>query len=62
MKETSWENLPKAFDISSTTAPMAPETNKSLAILSPAIVERSAVKLEDLKSDWKSLNWSCSCN
>ena len=44
MKETSWENLPKAFHISSATAAMAPETNKSLAILSTAIVERSAVE------------------
>ena len=45
MKETSWENLPKAFHISSATAPMAPETNKSLAILSTAIDLQSNEKI-----------------
>ena len=48
------QTLSKALDISSATAPVAPDLLKALAILSDATVRRSAVYPEDLKLYWKS--------
>ena len=46
--------MPKALDISSATARVAPDLLKALAILSDTTVRRSAVDREDLKPYWKS--------
>ena len=45
--------MSKALDISSVTAPVAPDLLKALAILSDTTVRRSAVD-RDLKPYWKS--------
>ena len=49
----AYQTLPKALDIPSATAPVAPDLLKALAILSGATVRRSAVDWEDLKLYWK---------
>ena len=46
--------MPKALDISSATAQVAPDMLKALVILSDKTVRRSAVDREDLKPYWKS--------
>ena len=51
VKETS---MPKALDVSSATARVAPDLLKALAIISNTTVIRSAVDREDLKPYWKS--------
>ena len=48
------QSLSKAFNISTTTAQLAPDLLKALAILSDTTVRRSAVDWEDLKPHWKS--------
>ena len=48
------QNLSKALDISSTTARVAPDLLKALAVLSDATLRRSAVDWKDLKPHWKS--------
>ena len=48
------QTLLKALDISSTTAWVAPDLLKALAILSDTTVRRSVVDWEDLKPHWKS--------
>ena len=48
------QTLPKALDISSATAQVAPDLLKALAILPGATVRRSAVDREGLKPYWKS--------
>ena len=44
--------MTKALDISSATAPVAPDRLKDLVILSDTTVGRSAVDPEDLKTYW----------
>ena len=46
--------MPKALDVSSATARVAPDLLKALAIISNTTVKRSAVDREDLKPYWKS--------
>ena len=46
--------MPKALDVSSATARVAPDLLKALAIISNTTVIRSAVDREDLKPYWKS--------
>ena len=48
------QTLAKALDISSTTAQVASDLLKVLAILSYTTIRRSAVDREDLKPYWKS--------
>ena len=50
------QTLPKALDISSATAQVAPDLLKVLAILPGATVRRSAVDQECLKPYWKSIS------
>ena len=50
----AYKTLPKALDISSAAARVAPELIKALAILSDTTMRRSAVDLEDLKPYWES--------
>ena len=42
------------MDVSSTTAPVAPDLLKALVLLSYTTVTRSAVDQDDLKQYWKS--------
>ena len=53
-RRSACQTLSKALDISSTTAWVAPDLLKALAILSDTTVRRSAVDQEDLKPYWKS--------
>ena len=53
VKKISSPNSVKAFDISSTTARVARDLLKSLAILLDTTIRRSAVDWEDLKLYWK---------
>ena len=48
------QTLSKALGILSTTARVAPDLLKALAILSDTTVRRSAVDQEDIKPYWKS--------
>ena len=54
LQRRACQTLSKALDISSASAPVAPDLFKALALLSDTTVRRSAVDLEDLKSYWKS--------
>ena len=54
LRRSACQTLSKALDISSATAPVAPDLLKALAILSDTTVRRSAVDREDLKPYWKS--------
>ena len=51
-RRPAYQTLSKALDISSATAPVAPDLLKALAILSDTMVRRSAVHREDLKPYW----------
>ena len=53
VKKTSIPDPSKVLDISSATAWVAPDLLRTLAILSDAIVRRSAVDRDDLKPYWK---------
>ena len=53
-RKPACQTLPKALDISSATARVAPDLLKALVILSDATARRSAVDWEDLKPYWKS--------
>ena len=53
------QTLPKALDISSATAQVAPDLLKALAILSGTTLRRSAVDWKDLKPYWPHFSrWS----
>ena len=53
VKKISMPNPVKALDISSTTAQVAPDLLKSVAILSDTTVRKYVVDWEDLKPHWK---------
>ena len=52
-RKPACQTLPKALDISSATAQIAPDLLKALEILPDTTVIRSSVDWEDLKPYWK---------